>query len=204
MRSRLRARSMSLLRAQKRLKNFLQSAAPAKNARLHRADAAFQNFSNFLVTQAFEVAQNHRTAKNIGNLLQSAVNSDLDFQGRELLERRGAKIFDFDAGLPFLRFGIDRNILLQMPLKPALVIERFANSDAVEPSFQRAALAETANAAEGLQENFLGAVGGVRSVAKHAEDKVIDRRMIMRDEPVEGRLRACLELVDESGFIAAP
>ncbi len=195
---------MSLLRAQKRLKNFLQSAAPAKNARLHRADAAFQNFSNFLVAQAFEIAQNYRATKHIRNLLQRAVNSDLYFQSGKLLERRGAEILDFDAGLPFFRFGIDGNILLKMTLKPALVIERFANSDAVEPSFQRAALAEIANAAEGLQENFLGAVGGVRSVAKHSEDKVIDRRMIMRDEPVEGRLRACLQLVDESGFIAAP
>jgi len=91
-----------------------------------------------------------------------------------------------------------------MTLEPALMIQRFANSDAVEPRFQRAALAEIANAAKGLQENFLGAVGGIGSVAKHAEDEVIDRRMIVRDEPVEGRLRARLQLMDEFGFIAAP
>ena len=204
MRSRMSVRRVSLLRAQKRLKNFFQRATPAKNAGLYRANAAFQNFSDFLVTQAFEVAQNHRAAKNIRNLLQSAVNGDLNFQSGELLKGRGAEIFDFDAGLPFFRFGIDGNILLQMTLEPALVIQRFANGDAVEPSFQRAALTEIANAAEGLQENFLGAVGGVRSVAKHAEDEVIDRRMVVRDEPVEGRLRARLELVDEFGFIAAP
>jgi len=88
--------------------------------------------------------------------------------------------------------------------EPALVIQRFADGDAVEPRFQRAALAEIADAAEGLQENFLGAVGGVRSVAEHAEDKVIGRRMIVSDEPVEGRLRAGLQLMDEIGFIAAP
>src|SRR5713226_8454404 len=91
-----------------------------------------------------------------------------------------------------------------MTLEPALVIQRFANGDAIEPSFQRAALAKIANAAEGLQENFLGAVGGIGSVAKHAEDEVIDRRVIMRDEPVEGRLRARLQLMDEISFIAAP
>src|SRR4029077_18270303 len=34
--------------------------------------------------------------------------------------------------------------------------------------------------------------------------EVIDRRMVVRDEPVEGRLRARLQLVDEFGFIAAP
>lgn len=204
MRSRLRMRGVSLLRAQKRLKNFFQRAAPAKYAGLHRADAAFQNFSNFLVTQTFEVAQYHRAAKNIGNLLQRAVNSDLYFQSGKLLERCGAKILDFDARLTFFRFGVDGDILLQMALEPTLVIQRFANGDAVEPSFQGAALAEIANAAESLQENFLGAIGGVRSIAKHAEDKVIDRRMIVRDEPVESRLRARLELVDEFGFIAAP
>src|SRR6202158_474785 len=91
-----------------------------------------------------------------------------------------------------------------MTLEPALMIQRFADGDAVEPGFQRAALAEVANAAEGLQENFLGAVGGIGSVAKHGEDKVIARRMIVSDEPVEGRLRAGLQLVDEIGFIAAP
>src|SRR5437899_11754303 len=132
------------------------------------------------------------------------MNNHLNFQSSELLERRGAEILDFDARLSFLRFGIDRNILLHVAFEPALVIQRFADGDAVEPRFQRAALAEIADAAEGLQENLLGAVGGVRSVAEHAEDKVIDRRMIVSDEPVEGRLRAGLQLIDEIGFIAAP
>ena len=193
-----------LARSQQRLKNFFQRAAPAKDAGLHRADAAIQNFRNFLVAEAFEVAQNHGAAKDIGNLLQSAVDGHLNFVRGQLLEGRGAEILDFDAGLPFLRFGVDGNVFLQMALEPPLVIQGFTNGDAVEPSFQRAALAEIANAAKGFQENFLGAVGGIGSVAKHAEDEVIDRRMIVRDDPVEGRLRAGLQLMDEFGFIAAP
>ncbi len=91
-----------------------------------------------------------------------------------------------------------------MPLEPALVVQRFANRNAVKPSFQGAAPAEIANAAKGFQENFLSAVGRVRSVAEHPEDEVIDRRMIVGDEPVERRLRAGLQLVDEVGFIVAP
>src|SRR5436309_9265199 len=87
---------MNLLRAQERLENFLYRATPAKDAGLHRADAAFQDFGNFLVTQAFQIAQNHRAAKDLRNLLQSAVDDRLSFQGRELLERRGAEILDFD------------------------------------------------------------------------------------------------------------
>jgi len=204
MRNRLRARTVIFLRAQKRLKNIFERAAATKDAGLNSADAAFQNFRDFLITQAFEVAQNYRAAKHVGNLLQSAADGHLNFQSGELLEGSGAKIFDFDARLPFFRFGIDGNVLLQMALEPPLVIQRFADGDAVEPSFQRAALAESANAAEGFQENFLAAVGGIGSVAKHAEDEVIDRRMVVRDEPVEGRLRAGLQLVDKIGFIAAP
>src|SRR5260370_24889889 len=91
-----------------------------------------------------------------------------------------------------------------MTLEPALVIQRFADGDAVKPSFQRAALAEIANAAKGFQKDFLGAVGGIGSVAKHAEDQVIDQRIIVRDEPVEGPLRAGLPPIHEFGFIPAP
>src|SRR5229473_2455176 len=67
-------------------------AAPAKDAGLHGADAAFENFGDFFVTQAFEVAQNHGATKNAGNLLQSAVDGRLNFQRGQLLERRGAEI----------------------------------------------------------------------------------------------------------------
>src|SRR5437870_7756885 len=204
MRIRLGVTTASLVSAQERLKNFFQGAAPAKDAGLHRADAAFQDFGDFLVAQAFEVSQNHGAAKNIGNLLQSTVHRRLDLQRSKLLEGRSAKSLDLDASLPFLRLGIDRNIPLHMALEPSLVIQGLSDGDAVEPRFQRAALAEIADAAEGLQENFLGAVSGVRSVAKHAEDEVIDRRMIVSDKPVESRLRAGLQLVDEIGFIAAP
>src|SRR5260370_24839404 len=105
MRRRLRMARVNLLRSQKRLKNFLQRAASAKNAGLHRADTAFQNFGNFLVTQAFQVAQNHSAAENLRNLLQSAVDDRLNFQGREMLERRSAEILDFDARVTFVRFG---------------------------------------------------------------------------------------------------
>src|SRR5438445_29784 len=63
---------------------------------------------------------------------------------------------------------------------------------------------QRANPAKGFQENFLGAVGGIGSIAEHAENEVIDRSMVVRDKPVEGRLRAGLQLMDEIGFIAAP
>src|SRR5260370_432606 len=200
----LRVATVSLLPAQQRLENIFQCPTPAKDAGLHRAYAAVENFGNLFVAESFEVAQNHGDAKNIGNLLQRALHGGLNFLCRQLLERSGREIFDFDARFALFRLGVDGNILLQMALEPTLVIQRFANGDAIEPSFQRAALAETADAAESLQKNFLGAVGGIGSVAQHAEDEVIDWRMIVRDEPVEGCRRAGLQLMDEFGFIAAP
>src|SRR5256886_1109764 len=54
MRIRLGVTTAGLVSAQKRLKNSCQGAAPAKDAGLNRADAAFQDFGDFLVAQASE------------------------------------------------------------------------------------------------------------------------------------------------------
>jgi len=70
----------------------------------------------------------------------------------KLLERSGATIFDFNVRVPFFGLGIDGNVFLQMPLEPAPVVQRFANGDAVKPSFQGAAPAEISNATKGFQE----------------------------------------------------
>ena len=125
-------------------------------------------------------------------------------QRRKLLERRGTKIFDFDARLPFLRFGVDGNVFLQMTLEPALVIQGFANGDTIEPSFQRAALAKIANSFKGFQENFLSGIGGVCRVSEHSQDEVVNRSVIVSDEPVECGFRARLQLGNEFAFVAAP
>src|SRR5438046_2580199 len=184
--------------------NFLEPAAPPKNPGLHRADATLQNFRHFFVAEALDVAQNHRAAKRLRNLLQRALHGLLNFVRGELLEGCAASIRNLEARLPFLRLRIDRNIFLQVALEPALLVQRFADGDAIEPGLQGTALAELTDAAKGLQKNFLCAVGGVRGITEHAEDQVINRRMIMSGQPVEGRLRARLELVDKFRFAAAP
>src|SRR5882672_11757453 len=167
MRIRLRAMAVKLSGAEQRLQKILERAAAAKNSGLHGAYTALENFRDFLVAETFEVAQDHGAAKDIGNLLQGAAHCHLNFHGCELLERCGATIFDFQVRVALFRLGIDGNVFLQMPLEPALVVQRFTNRDAVKPSFQGTALAEIANAAKSFQENFLGAVGRVRSVAEH-------------------------------------
>ena len=91
-----------------------------------------------------------------------------------------------------------------MALEPAAMIQGLADGDAVEPGLQRTALAETANSFEGFQENFLRGVGGIRGVSQHAENQIVDRTVVMVDEPVERRLRAGLQLGDKFGLIPAP
>src|SRR5437879_13038209 len=71
---------------EQRLQKILQRAAAAKNSGLHGADTALEDFRNFLVAETFEVAQNHRGAKNVRNLLQGAAHSHLNFHGGKLLE----------------------------------------------------------------------------------------------------------------------
>ncbi len=68
--------------------NFFERAAPAKNPGLNGADAALQNFRDFFVAEAFEVAQNHGAAKSLGNLAQRALHGLLNFVRGELLEGR--------------------------------------------------------------------------------------------------------------------
>ena len=57
-----------------------------------------------------------------------------------------------------------------MALEPTAVIEGLANRDAVEPSFQRTAVAEISYPIEGLEKHFLGAVGRIGWIAQHAQD----------------------------------
>ena len=73
--------------AEQRFQNFLQSATAAQNARLNRAHAAFQHLGDFLVTQAFEVAQDYGAAKHFRNFLQRLLHGLLNFVRRELIER---------------------------------------------------------------------------------------------------------------------
>ena len=105
--------------AEERLQNFLERAAAAKNAGLHGAHADFQNFGHFFVAQAFEITQDDRAAKNVRHLLEGALHGYLNFLRCELIEGRGAQIFDIDLGISFFRLRIDRDIFLQVALEPA-------------------------------------------------------------------------------------
>jgi len=60
----------------------------------------------------------------------------LNFHGRELLERVAPWSSISMCARPFSGSASMETFFLQMPLEPALVIQRFANRDAVKPSFK--------------------------------------------------------------------
>lgn len=165
--NRLRA-AMRFTIAEQRLKNFTQRAPTAQDTGFHRAHAALENFSDFFIAEAFEVAQNYRAAKYVRYLLQSVLHGVLNLSRGELLEGRSAKVFDINVRMAFFRFGIDGDVFLQMALEPAAMIERFAYGDAIQPGFQGAAAAKSVNAAKGLKKDFLRAVRGIGHIAEHA------------------------------------
>src|SRR2546425_1145689 len=140
--------------AKKRLENFLQRAAAAQDARLHRTHGAIEHFGDLFVAQAFQVAQDHGAAKHFGNLLQRGLHGALNFARSQLLERRCAQILQLARAVPLFGCDVDRGLMAAMAVEPALLIERFANRDPVEPRLQRAAPAESANSAKGFQKNF--------------------------------------------------
>jgi len=49
-----------------------------------------------------------------------------------------------------------------------------------------------------FQENFLRSVRGVRCVSQHAQDQVVDRSVVVRDQPVKGGLGTGLQSVTSS------
>ena len=66
--------------------------------------------------------------------------------------------------------------------------------NAVEPGAQAGFAMEAANAAEDLDEDFLGDVGGVGGVIEAARNQRIERLMILRDEDGKRLFGAGLEV----------
>src|SRR5579862_5018635 len=138
--------------AEQRVEQFLEGAPAAQDSRFHRADAAFEHFGDFLVAQPFEITQDDRAAKHIGNLTQRLLYHVLNLARRQLVKRRPVQVLNLDRRLAFVRLRVDGNVLLQVTLEPAAVVEGFANGDPVQPGFQGTSLTKLADALEGFQK----------------------------------------------------
>ena len=113
-------------------------------------------------------------------------------------------LIDFDLRLALFGFSVDGDVFLEVALEPAAIVESFADGDAIKPGLEGAALAKIANSFEGFQENFLSGIGGVCRVSEHSQDEVVNRSVIVSDEPVECGFRARLQLGNEFAFVATP
>ena len=60
------------------------------------------------------------------------------------------------------------------------------------------------DSAKSLEENFLGDVGGITAVGKDAVDHVVHGGVVIRDHPVEGSIRAGLQLGYELRLVLDP
>ena len=87
------------------------------------------------------------------------------------------------AAFPFPHFLLDGDLVLLMPHPPAPLIRRLAQGDAVDPGAQRRLAMKTADAAEDLNEHFLGQVGRIGLVAYGACEQRVNRLMIVCDQP---------------------
>ena len=93
--------------------------------------------------------------------------------------------------------GVDADLLAFVAGPPAALVGGLVQGDAVEPGAQAGVAVELADAAEDLDEDFLGDVGGVGGVVEAAADEGVEGLVILGDEHAEGLLGAGLEVGDE-------
>src|SRR5216683_4332189 len=91
-----------------------------------------------------------------------------------------------------------------MPPQPTPVVQRFADRDSVQPSFQGAAPPKSSNPLERLEKDVLRDIRSIERLGNDAYYKAIDRARIVGHQPVECRPGATLELRHELGFVLGP
>jgi hypothetical protein len=77
---------------EQRLKNFFQRAASTKDAGFDGTDAALEDFRNFFIAEAFEIAKDYGAAEDVGNLRERVLHSNLNFMRGKLLKGAGTEV----------------------------------------------------------------------------------------------------------------
>src|SRR5262249_4565277 len=86
---------------------------------------------------------------------------------------------------------------------PTAAVRWLRDRDAIDPCLQAGLTVKMFHAAEYLQKNILGGVGSVRRIGEDAVHDAVDRLVKFSDEPGVGFLGTRLELLNNSGFLAA-
>ena len=174
----------------------LQTGAPAHQPRFHRSQIDALHRRYFLVNKSFDVAQDERGAEWLRHLTQRPFNAVAvllvhgHFIGR--FGRIDQHVFQphRPAVFPIRHLLLDGDLLLLMAHPPAALVGCLAQRNAINPGPQRRLAVKTADAAEDLDENFLGEVGSVGAVAHGARQQRINRLMVVRDQPGKRLFRA--------------
>ena len=127
-------------------REFRGAFAGRGESAISRFPGNFQDFGYLFVRQPFEISQNHGAAEGGGNSGEGAANGGLHFVRGALLEGLASRSCKCSVSWQAGFFGVDGNLVAVMPPEPAAVVERLAHGDAVEPCFQGASAAESADA----------------------------------------------------------
>ena len=178
---------------------LFECRAAALEAALDGADWHLQDVCDFVVGEAFHLAQDDDGAEGFGQLAEAGLDADPDLGLRGVVVGRaaavgegGAEAKGFVAVVAFVRAQrrVDGELLALVPAPPAALVAGFVERDAVKPGAQAGLAMEAADAAEDFDEDFLGYVRGVGRVLQAARDEGKERLRILGDEQAERLLRS--------------
>ena len=187
------------------LSKSAQGGTAAGETGFDGAEVDVEDFGDLFVGESFDLAEDDDGAEGLRELAQGGFDALANFGLGGVIEGGIAVVGERCAEAETVAFvvgvgligRVDRDLLLFMARPPAPLIGGLAKSDAVEPGAEAGFAMEAADAAEDLDEDFLGDVGGVGGVVEAARDQRVERLMILRDEDRKCLLGAGLEVGDK-------
>ena len=183
-----------------------ESGAAAGEARLDGAEVGVEDLGDLLVGEVFDLAEDDDGAVGLGQLAEGGLDAKTELGLGGVVEGRTGAVGEGGSegeglaggvGLVGLGGGVDADLLAFVAGLPAALVGGLVQGDAVEPGAQAGVAVELANAAEDLDEDFLGDVGGVGGVVEAAADEGVEGLMVLGDEQAEGLFGAGFEVGDE-------
>src|SRR5690606_9019427 len=162
----------------------------------HRADGTIHRHGNFLVTQAFQLAQHDRGAQFLRKAFYRRLHRCLDLVGQQHAFRR---VHAAEACIHLVLFRV-LQVHLLVNRTPALrhgEILGGIDGDSVEPGVERTFAAEVGQRTIRLDEALLRNVQGFRRFVHVAGNQLDDLVLVLLHQQIEGRLVATLHALHE-------
>jgi hypothetical protein len=173
-----------------RYEQIAECGATAGETGFDGAEVEVEDLGDLFVGEAFDFAEDddgseglRELAEGVFETLAGLVLDDLIVGGVVGIGEGGAEAervaFCVCVGVVA---GVDGDLLTFVTGPPTALVGGFAKSNAVEPGAEAGVAVEAADAAEDLDEDFLGEIGGVGGVVNVAGDEGVERLMILGDE----------------------